>query len=188
MIWRWKEANLLEWKLLNPLLVVVHGSSLWALKSKDAERIYKTWNLTVRNVFCLPRTIYRRLIEPVSSCFHIKISLISRYIKFVNTLMESRKFSVRYLARIMAGNVNSSMGSLLTFIGGELNLAINQINEVSPKVIKGYYICWFWTRRGVENISLHELVQVRSSAFQCLHIPGFDGDEINDMLNWICIS
>ena len=32
-------------------------------------------------------------------------------------------------------------GSFLTFIGGELNLAINQINEVSPKVIKGYYIC-----------------------------------------------
>ena len=52
--------------------------------------------------------------------------------------MESRKFSVRYLARIMAGNVNSSMGRLLTFIGGELNLAISQINEVSPKVIKGH--------------------------------------------------
>ena len=114
------------------------GSILWALKSKDAERIYKTWNLTVRNVFCLAITIYRRLIEPVSSCFHIKISLISRYIKFVNTLMESRKFSVRYLARIMAGNANAAMGRLLTFIGGELNLAISQINEVSPKVIKGH--------------------------------------------------
>ena len=36
----------------------------------------------------------------------------------------------------MAGNANSSMGRLLTFIGGELNLAISQINEVSPKVIK----------------------------------------------------
>ena len=36
----------------------------------------------------------------------------------------------------MAGNANSSMGRLLTFIGDELNLAISQINEVSPKVIK----------------------------------------------------
>ena len=53
-----------------------------------------------------------------------------------NILMESRKFSVRYLARIMAGNANASMGRLLTFIGDELNLAISQINEVSPKVIK----------------------------------------------------
>ena len=115
-----------------------HGSILWALKSKDAERIYKIWNLTLRNIFCLARTIYRGLIKPVSSCFHIQISLISRYIKFVNTLMERRKFSVRHLARIMAGNENSSMGRLLTFIGGELNLAISQINEVSPKVIKGH--------------------------------------------------
>ena len=36
----------------------------------------------------------------------------------------------------MAGNANSSMGRLLTFIGDELNLAISQINEVSPKAIK----------------------------------------------------
>ena len=36
----------------------------------------------------------------------------------------------------MAGNANSSMGRLLTFIGDELNLAISQINEVFPKVIK----------------------------------------------------
>ena len=50
--------------------------------------------------------------------------------------MESRKFSVRYLARIMAGNANSSMGRLLTFIGDELNLVISQISEVFPKVIK----------------------------------------------------
>ena len=52
--------------------------------------------------------------------------------------MERRKFSVRYLARIMAGNENLSMGRLLTLIGGELKLAISQINKVSPKVIKGH--------------------------------------------------
>merc|ERR1711954_250763 len=115
-----------------------HGSSLWALKSKDAERIYKIWNLTLRNIFCLARTIYRGLTKPVSSCFPIQISLISIDIKFVHALMERRKFSVRYLARIMAGNENLSMGRLLTLIGGELKLAISQINKVSPKVIKGH--------------------------------------------------
>ena len=36
----------------------------------------------------------------------------------------------------MAGNANSAMGRLLTFIGDELNLAISQINEVFSKVIK----------------------------------------------------
>ena len=39
----------------------------------------------------------------------------------------------------------------------------------------------------MENIFLHELIQVRSSAFQCLHISGVDGDDSNDILNWICI-
>ena len=115
-----------------------HGSILWALKSKDAERIYKIWNLTLRNIFCLTRTIYRGLIKPVSSCFPSQMSLISIDIKFVHTLMERRKFSVRYLAKIMAGNENLSIGRLLTLIGGELKLAISQINKVSPKVIKAH--------------------------------------------------
>ena len=117
-----------------------HGSSLWARKSKDAERIYKIWNLTLRNIFCLARTIYRGLINHCTSCCPYQISLISIDIKFVHTLMERRKFSVRYLARIMAENENLSMGRLLTLIGGKLKLAISQINKVSPKVIKGHQI------------------------------------------------
>ena len=35
-------------------------------------------------------------------------------------LIERRKFSVRYFARIMAGNENSSMGRLLTLIDDEV--------------------------------------------------------------------
>ena len=35
-------------------------------------------------------------------------------------LIERRKFSVRYFARIMAGNENLSMGRLLTLIDGEV--------------------------------------------------------------------
>ena len=97
--------------------------------------------------------------------------------------MESRKFSVRYLARIMAGNVNSLMGRLLTFIGDELNLAISQINEVFPKVIKRALGMLILNQERSGKYILHELVQARGSAFQCLHIPGFDGDEINDLLN-----
>ena len=116
-----------------------HGSIMWALKSKDAERIYKIYRIWHWGIYSVWQEQYTGDWQiTVSSCCPIQISLISIDIKFVHTLMERRKFSVRYLARIMAGNENLSMGRLLTLIGGELKLAISQINKVSPKVIKGH--------------------------------------------------
>ena len=38
-------------KLLNIYASSFYGSSLWNLYSPEVERIYKSWNVTVRNVF-----------------------------------------------------------------------------------------------------------------------------------------
>ena len=64
----------------------LYASSLWDLYSNDAEKIYKSWNVTVRNVFSLDRKTHCRLIEPLSGCFHLKTALLSRYVKFYQTL------------------------------------------------------------------------------------------------------
>ena len=47
-----------------------YGSSLWDLYSKEVIKIFSSWNVTVRNVFKLPRTTHRYFIEPVSGQTH----------------------------------------------------------------------------------------------------------------------
>ena len=53
-------------KLVNSFATSLTGSSVWDLTSKECEQLYRSWNVTVRNVFKLNRTTHRNLIEPFS--------------------------------------------------------------------------------------------------------------------------
>ena len=57
-------------KLVNIYCTSFYGSNLWDLYSKDVDRIFKSWNVTVRNVLKLPFTTHRYLIEPLDLCVH----------------------------------------------------------------------------------------------------------------------
>ena len=46
-------------KLLNTFATAFYGSSLWNLYSPEVIRIFSTWNVTIRNIFSLPRTTHR---------------------------------------------------------------------------------------------------------------------------------
>ena len=52
------------------------GSQLWDLFSNECERLYKSWNVTIRQVFNLDRKTQRSLIEPISGFNHLKTMLI----------------------------------------------------------------------------------------------------------------
>ena len=76
-----------------------YGSSLWDLRSKNVDKIYTTWNVMIRNVFKLDRMTHRSLIEPLSGRHHLKVMLLSRYVKFYRELLKSPKFTIRFLMR-----------------------------------------------------------------------------------------
>ena len=84
-------------KLVNVYASSFYGSCLLDLLSKDVERIYTTWNVTVRNVFRLDRSTHRVLIEPLSDCLHLKVMLLSRYVSFHRELIRSPKISCGFL-------------------------------------------------------------------------------------------
>ena len=68
-----------------------HVSVLWYLFGLDTERIYKTWNTSIRKMFRLDRTSHRHFIEPVSNVPHTKISLIKRFINFIEKLNKNMR-------------------------------------------------------------------------------------------------
>ena len=159
--------------------------SLWDLFSIDAERMYKTWNVTIRNVFSLDRKTHRRLIEPLSGCCHLKTALLSRYVKFYNSLRGNKKFSLRYLARVTSGNLNSKMGRTISNISHELNINMSEIHEVSSKCIKRNLI--YMKNENEWEINLGgELILARKSIHRTIDIPGFSDDEIQMMLDTLC--
>ena len=113
-------------KLLNVYTTSFYGSNLWDLYSPVVDRIYKSWNVTIRNIFDLPWRTHRYWIEMISSCSHPKTFLLGRYVKFVRSLTSSRKPAVRYLASLCQDDRRTLLGITLARIslecGAELSL------------------------------------------------------------------
>ena len=168
-------------KILNLYAISFSGSSLWDLFSKDCQRIYNAWNVTVRQAFKVPRNTHRYLIEPVSQSPHLKTLLCSRYCRFVDSILNSPKLQVRMIGRQCVADLRTKMGNNILNISKECGLVWN--GEVLPtstvvkKSMKFVSVpeCEKW-REGV----LSELLSGE------LQVDGFEEDEILEMIECLC--
>ena len=173
-------------KLINSFATNLHGSSLWSLLSSDCEKLYRAWNVMVRMVFRLDRTTHRRLIEPLSRSLHLKPALLSRYLKFCSTLANSRKFCIRYLMRVTAGNNNTVMGRTLNYIAEECNTERASVLQITPREVKSYIkYCRLGEHEEWKAEMGCELLESKER-HSFIEIPSFTYDEIQEMLNYIC--
>ena len=108
-------------KLMTIFATSFYGSCLWDLQSSECDRIFKSWNVTVRNVFGVPPTTHRYLVEPLAGTPHAKTMLPSRFVKFKQTLYSSNKLMVGLMVRIAAEDRRTVMGRTLAKLKSELN-------------------------------------------------------------------
>ena len=106
-------------KLLSIYVTSFYGSNIWNLYSPEVTKIFSSWNVTIRRVFNLPRTTHRYFIVPLSNSSHPKTMLCSRMIKFWQSLRDSKKGSVRYLATSRRG---LEQKNFIEIIEGELDV------------------------------------------------------------------
>ena len=111
-----------------------YGSSLWNLYSRDCEKLYSSWNVAVRNALKLDRRTHRHLVAPLSGQPHLKNMLLSRFAKFHKSLLNSPKFSVRFLARLLEGDQRTVFGRMLDRLKIECNTA--DIHDLNTKQVK----------------------------------------------------
>ena len=68
-----------------------YGSVLWNLSSKEVLSLEKSWNVSLRRMFELPRETNCYLIEGVSEQDHVKTLLAKRFLNFVQAIRTSKK-------------------------------------------------------------------------------------------------
>ena len=71
-----------------------YGSNLYDLYNRNTEKLFTTWNKTIRLNYDLPYLTHRYLIEPVTNNYHLKTLLCSRFMKFSDTLNNCKEPSV----------------------------------------------------------------------------------------------
>ena len=109
-------------KILNIYATSFYGSSLWDLYSDEVTRIFSSWNVTVRNVYNIPWTTHRYLIEGVSNSVHPKTMMCSRLVKFLEGLKSCSKGSVRYLVNIVYNDKRTLTGRTVTKIARDCDV------------------------------------------------------------------
>ena len=171
-------------KILNIYSTSFYGSGLWDVFGASCEKFYTSWNMAVRNIFNLPWTTHRYWIENISNCLHPQVMLCSRYVKFYQSLISSKKSSVRFLSRLLENDRRTVFGRTLSHLRSECEVAANK--ELSADLVKSKMK--YFAVPEVEQWRadpLHELLLARQGH---LSIDNFTREEIDCMVDNLCTS
>ena len=173
-------------KILNIYASSFYGSSLWDLFSTECQRIFAAWNVAIRICFNVDRITHRYFIEELSSSYHPKVMLCSRYVSFHQSLLTCDKFPVRFLARIQQNDQRTVLGKTLLRIAKECGSGPMLQPNLSKTFVKKNmkYAAVPDSEKWRPSI-LSELLDARSGRSS---MPGFSSAEVEDMIKFVCTS
>ena len=169
-------------KVVDTYASCCYGSSLWNLMSKESEKLFNSWNVTVRNILKVDKKTHRFLIEPLSGHLHLKTMLMARLVNFYKSLLNSPKFTFRFLACIAEKDFRTTLGQTLEYLRIECELS--NIEELSSGIVKKYLRYKQVPHESNWQVSLaKELLQARDGN---LIIEGFNKEEIDELVSFAC--
>ena len=154
----------------------------WNIFSPECERLYKSWNVAIRQVYGVNRCTHRYLIETLSQSMHPKTMLCSRYVGFYRSLISSFKVSVRFLARLIENDRRTVLGRSLYTLCRISNVQANDfLTTQTVKNMVKYFEIPDSEEWRIDMMT--ELLQLRRDS---LTIPGFSQEEIQCLLDFVC--
>ena len=100
----------------------LYGSNTWDLFSNECQKLYRSYNVAIRNMLKLPRTTHRYLIEPISEVPHLYVQLLSRYVTFAQNLLGNDAFEIRFLAKLAVSDMRTTLGKTIARIKSLCNI------------------------------------------------------------------
>ena len=101
-----------------------YGSQLWDLFTREAARLEKTWNTSVRIMLDVPRNTHRFFIEQLSEMKHIIFPLMKRFVNFVTSITLSKKCVLINMLEIVERDCRFTTGRNLR----KIMLLLNKTN------------------------------------------------------------
>ena len=171
-------------KLINLYCCTYYSSSIWNLYSRDCDKLYKSFNVAIRICNSVPRNSHRYIIEEMIDFPHPKVMLCSRFIKFYNTLINSKKDSVRILAKLCSIDEKTVMKNNLRNIARDCQ--VKSEKELTQSLVKSSMKYYDVPEQQEWRIPLlHNLLFVRSKDWI---VDEFDDHELEEMIAYVCTS
>ena len=159
------------------------GSPLWNLFSDEALKFESCYNKAVKIMFDLPLATHRHLIEPVTGHRHVRITLASRFLGFIDQIRKSQKIIPKMLLSHIQHDVRSTTGLNLRKI--MLQTKKVNVNDLTKSDISELVYHPTPPDEKWKEAIVNELMQVRDNVIE---VEGFEYDELTDILEHICVS
>ena len=171
-------------KLINIYATSFYGAGTWDIFSRDCDRLYKSWNVAIRQVFGLDRRTHRYLIEHVSGCLHPQIMLCSRLVTFHKSLVTCNKLPVRFLSRLNESDFRTVLGKNLQAV---LDMCgIPQLQNLNSHLVKKN--CKYFDVPEQEQWRLPVLSELLQVKQQKIRLGDFSIQEVEAMIDYLCIT
>ena len=170
-------------ELLKIYTTSFYSSSLWNLCSTECQKLYASWNITIRHVFKLPYRTHNYFIESISGSLHAKTMLWSRFMKFHDSLINNKKPILRLLAFLCEDDERTTHGRNLHHL--QVELQCNK-TELSSSYIKQNMEFKAVPQDEQWRIPLLlNLLEIKKDSMQ---LNGFQDEEIDSMIEDVCIN
>ena len=146
-----------------------------------------SWNVNLKQIWKLPHQTHRYFFEKLTSSPHPKVLLARRFLKFIDLIENGDKVCCKFLLRTVMMNRNSVTGKNVRNIeleaGQQIQLSIlkQDLSNICLKI----HFCEVPDEEKWRIALLKEISLIKSNH---LHLEQFNSSEIDEILNYICIS
>ena len=159
------------------------GSPLWDLFSRESEMLFNTWNKSVRLMSDVSIRTHRYFIEPLAGTRHLKITLMKRFLNFVQQIENSPKVLPKLLLETIRNDSRSTTGSNLRNI-----LLLTRNYDISKLVPHDALEIQYEPIQKENEWKIDMTKELIDVKWGEAGIENFSTTEIDDILEHICTS
>ena len=166
------------------------GSPLWDFDSPYFSQLCNSWNVNMRIMYEIPRNTHCWMVEELSDCKHARTMIFSRYVKFIGSLANNKRPSIRALFKTISKSVLSVTGSNIRHIMMNTHVSIIA-GTTKPEAIKNHRAYKTPAQEKWRIALLRSLLELRNSNWHVF----FDEEEgnlmpteIQQMIDDVCTS
>ena len=116
-----------------------YGSLIWNLKSKEFQKLTRSWHAAIKIIWDLPHQTHTMFVEALSQCPHLQSTLHSRYVGFAQILSKSNKHHVRLLFESCRHDLRTITGTNLKVLQQRYE-CLKQTDLFEKKIEISHYI------------------------------------------------
>ena len=145
--------------------------------------VENSWNRSMRIMMELPLRTHRYLLEPVVREIHLKLLLAKLFLGFINQIEKSPKSCMVQLLNNVKYDVRSTTGKNLRML-----MFLTQRSNVDEICREDYKKIDYHKINESEQWRISIIEEIIDIKYNQLDVEGFEAEEIEEILNFVCTS